>query len=85
MPVRPGLSPSPGHVHAPSGPRCCQREEERRGADVSRDPQPEWLQLTGLDRHRGTVGCDVDAAHAQHPLGVIASGERLDDGGRPVR
>ena len=41
-----------------------------------------WMR-TRMHRDLGAVDFDVDAAHPQHPLGVIASRQRFDDRGRP--
>ena len=84
MPVRPGFRPTPGAANAPSGTRCGEREKERRGADVAGHAQPERLERSGVHRHPGVAGIHPDTAHREQPLGVVASGERLDDRRRAV-
>ena len=66
-----------GAPHAPPGTSCGERQEERSGADVAGDVEPERGQRPRCDADARSVNADRETAHAQQPLRVIASWVRL--------
>ncbi len=84
IPVLPRVDADAGAAHRPPRARRDQGEEERGRADVAGDPESERLDRARMHRHLGALGLDADATHAQHPLGVIASGQGFDDGRRGI-
>ena len=85
IPVRPGLRPTPGQRTRQPGREAA---SARKNAAELRSPgtrSPKGSSCPGWTVTTGPSDIDVHPAHAQHPLGVVAGRERLDDGGRSVR
>ena len=57
-------------------------EEERRGRDIARNRNIDRMEiLRRVERDGAAVGLDLNAECAEHALGVVAGGSRLDNGG----
>ena len=84
MPVRPGFRPTQGHVTRHPGREAA---SARKNAAELRSPgirMPKGCSGAGCTVTAAPSVDHVDAAHAQHSLGVVAGRQRLDDRGRSV-